>query len=47
MIGDNLEADILGAMNVGLDVILFNHHKVEVEASIKKVDTLLQLKNYL
>lgn len=47
MIGDNLEADILGALNVGLDVILFNHHKVEVDTSIKKVDTLLQLKNYL
>jgi putative hydrolase of the HAD superfamily len=47
MIGDNLEADILGAMNVGFDVILFNHHRVTVDASIKKVDTLLQIKNYL
>lgn len=47
MIGDSLEADILGAMNVGFDVILFNHHQFEVEASIKKVDTLLQIKNYL
>lgn len=47
MIGDNLEADILGALNVGFDVILFNNHTVAVDDSIKKVDTLLQIKNYL
>lgn len=47
MIGDNYEADILGALNVGLDVILFDYHKFHTDNGIKKVDTLLQLKQYL
>lgn len=47
MIGDNYEADILGALDVGLEAILYNIHKLKPEANIKEVDTLLQLKNYL
>lgn len=47
MIGDNYEADILGALDVGLEAILYNIHKLEPKANIKEVDTLLQLKNYL
>jgi len=47
MIGDNLEADVLGALNIGLDAICFNYHKVKVAANIKKVDHLLELKKYL
>jgi len=47
MIGDNLEADIEGALNIGLDAICFNYHKVEIPAQIKKIDYLLDLKNYL
>ncbi len=47
MIGDNYEADILGALDVGLEVILYNIHKLKPKANIKEVDTLLQLKNYL
>ena len=46
MIGDNYEADILGAKNVGLDVILFNYHKVKPEQTIKKVNSLVELKSY-
>lgn len=47
MIGDNYEADILGALNVGLDVILFDYHKTETTNGIKKIDSLLELKQYL
>lgn len=47
MIGDNYEADILGALNVGLDVILFDYHKFHTDNGIKKVDALIQLKQYL
>ena len=27
MIGDNLEADIMGALNFGMEAICFNYHK--------------------
>ena len=34
MIGDNLEADILGAKNMGMDALCFNYHKAKIpEAS--------------
>ena len=47
MIGDNIEADIEGALNVGIDAIMFNEHNIEVAENIKQVNTLLALKNYL
>lgn len=47
MIGDNLEADILGAIDVGFDAILFNYHQVKAESDIKQVSSLLDLKQYL
>ena len=47
MIGDNYEADILGALNNGLDAICFNYHKSELDRSIKRVDHLIELKKYL
>ncbi|MDX1278444.1 YjjG family noncanonical pyrimidine nucleotidase [Oceanihabitans sediminis] len=47
MIGDNYEADILGALNFGMDAICFNYHDFPLERNIKKVDSLLELKNYL
>ncbi|WP_298760283.1 YjjG family noncanonical pyrimidine nucleotidase [uncultured Psychroserpens sp.] len=47
MIGDNYEADILGAMDVGLDVILFNYHDYNAEDHIKQVKRLEDLKKYL
>jgi len=46
MIGDNYEADVLGALNIGLDAICFNYHKVDLEQNIKRVDKLLELKAY-
>ncbi|WP_055435693.1 YjjG family noncanonical pyrimidine nucleotidase [Lacinutrix algicola] len=47
MIGDNYEADILGALNIGLDAICYNYHKVDLENEIKEVNHLLELKKYL
>ncbi|MFK7780911.1 YjjG family noncanonical pyrimidine nucleotidase [Psychroserpens sp.] len=47
MIGDSIEADIMGALDVGFDAILFNYHKVKAEAHIKQVSSLLDLKMYL
>ncbi|WP_040278761.1 YjjG family noncanonical pyrimidine nucleotidase [Psychroserpens damuponensis] len=46
MIGDNYEADILGAIDVGLDVILFNYHNYNAASHIKQVRQLVDLKKY-
>ncbi|MGB3608284.1 YjjG family noncanonical pyrimidine nucleotidase [Psychroserpens sp.] len=47
MIGDNYEADILGAEAIGMDVILFNYHNVIPDNRIKQIKHLMELKNYL
>jgi len=47
MIGDNYEADILGAINIGLDAICYNYHKVKLDNTIKEVNHLLELKKLL
>ena len=47
MIGDNLEADIEGALNVGMDAILFNYHKISVPKGVNSINKLNQLKDYL
>jgi len=40
MIGDNLEADIMGALNFGMDAICFNYHKETLASDIIGVDHL-------
>ena len=47
MIGDNLDADILGALNSGMDAILFNFHKITPPKAIISIERLDQLKHYL
>lgn len=47
MIGDGFEADILGAMAVGMDVIYFNEFNKQVDGNIKTINNLLELKKYL
>ena len=47
MIGDNLEADIMGALNFGMDAICFNYHKEILASEVIGVDQLLELKMYL
>ena len=47
MIGDNLEADILGAKSIGIDTIFFNYHNVIFPKDIITIDYLEDLKLYL
>ncbi|WCO02334.1 YjjG family noncanonical pyrimidine nucleotidase [Psychroserpens ponticola] len=47
MIGDNIEADILGALEMGFDAILFNYHNHKADVQIKQVTSLLDIKMYL
>ena len=48
MIGDCINADVLGAINCGMDAILFSEiPQVNIDKSIKQVNHLLNLKNYL
>lgn len=48
MIGDDLEADVKGAMSLGMEAILFNYHNEKVEdKSIKIIKDLKEIKNYL
>jgi len=47
MIGDSFEADILGAKNIGMDVIFFDINNLNLDQSIKSVDNLRDLKRYL
>ena len=47
MIGDSYEADILGAKNIGMDVVFFDIHNKAVDNNIRQIDNLIQLKKYL
>lgn len=48
MIGDCIHADVLGAMNCGIDAILFNEvPQIVANKSIRQVNHLLDLKKYL
>jgi putative hydrolase of the HAD superfamily len=47
MIGDCIEADVQGALDAGLDAILFNESKANITEEIKQVNHLLDLKKYL
>lgn len=47
MIGDCIDADVLGALNSGIDAILFSSTKPENYPHIKQVSHLLELKKHL
>ena len=47
MIGDSLDADVLGALDSGLDAIFFNEALHPVEGHIKHINHLLEIKKYL
>lgn len=47
MIGDSLEADVEGALNMGMDAIFFNPNNVSFNGGIKGVSKLIELKTYL
>ncbi|MFD0964881.1 YjjG family noncanonical pyrimidine nucleotidase [Pseudofulvibacter geojedonensis] len=43
MIGDSYEADILGALDIGLDAICYNYHQEILPTTIKQVNHLNEL----
>ena len=45
MIGDNYEADVLGALNSGIDAICFNYHNEFLPPEIKTISKLKELIN--
>lgn len=47
MIGDSYEADILGAKNMGMDVVYFDVYNTTTDSNIIQIDNLIQLKKYL
>lgn len=47
MIGDCIDADVNGALNFGMDAILFNINPLKSYTNIKQVSHLLDLKQYL
>lgn len=48
MIGDCIHADVLGAINCGMDAVLFSELYQDLEdKTIKQVNRLLDLKKYL
>ncbi|WP_420320212.1 YjjG family noncanonical pyrimidine nucleotidase [Flagellimonas sp.] len=47
MIGDSLEADIMGAQSVGLHTLHFNAHKEPQHDLCKMIDSLIEIKSIL
>lgn len=47
MVGDSYEADILGAKNIGMEVVFFDIHNTIIDGDIKRINNLIQLKEYL
>jgi putative hydrolase of the HAD superfamily len=47
MIGDCIDADVRGALNCGIDAILFTETALDTEPHIKQVTHLSDLKKYL
>ncbi|WGK63598.1 YjjG family noncanonical pyrimidine nucleotidase [Croceiramulus getboli] len=47
MIGDTYEADILGALNSGMDAVFFNHRGHAVDREVKQITHLSELKKLL
>jgi putative hydrolase of the HAD superfamily len=47
MIGDNYEADILGALAVDMEALCFNYHNAQLAPHIKVIENLAAIKNYL
>lgn len=47
MIGDSLEADIIGAQNVGMKAIYFNYKNKPVSSNYHTITHLSEIKNYL
>jgi putative hydrolase of the HAD superfamily len=46
MIGDSIEADILGALDFGIDAIYFNPNQEEITKDVLQINHLTELKNF-
>ena len=47
MIGDSFEADILGALDFGIDAVFFNESKIDKAHEVVQISHLLELKKIL
>ncbi|MBC3757554.1 noncanonical pyrimidine nucleotidase, YjjG family [Hyunsoonleella sp. SJ7] len=47
MIGDSLEADIEGALNVGMDAIFYAPNSTDINGEVRHISSLTELKHYL
>jgi putative hydrolase of the HAD superfamily len=47
MIGDCIDADVLGAINFGIDAVFVNYDKVFTIENVNQIHNLLDLKKYL
>lgn len=47
MIGDNIEVDIKGALNLGIDAIMYNYKNKEIKEDLKTINKLTDLKEML
>lgn len=47
MIGDNYEADVLGAIHFGIQAICFNYHRENLSNEIMSINNLKEIQNYL
>ncbi|WP_459211047.1 YjjG family noncanonical pyrimidine nucleotidase [Aquimarina rhabdastrellae] len=47
MIGDNYEADIVGADNIGMKTIWFNYHNQAIAGNCIEISRLIEVKKYL
>lgn len=47
MIGDNLEADILGAQEIGMEAILYNYYSREFPTTYKQVLKIKEISDFL
>lgn len=47
MIGDSLEADIVGARNAGMHTLFFNYRNEMIKSPCSSINKLLEIKNHL
>ncbi|MCG2611356.1 YjjG family noncanonical pyrimidine nucleotidase [Flavobacterium sp. SM15] len=47
MVGDSFDADIEGALNIGLDAVFFNEARVNITADVRQIFNLTDLKTIL
>lgn len=47
MVGDGYEADILGAMGIGMEAIYFRNNDKAIYGDVKQITNLIELKKYL